>query len=320
MSSISLSADPALSSSVRQERRGGSLLILAAACLWGTTGTVQQLAPADAGPVVVGALRIAIGGALLLALAALAGRLGSLRSVGRPGWAVLVAGAACVAAYQTSYFAAVDRTGVAVGTVVTIGSGPVFAGLLAAIVGHGRPSGRWLLATAVSGSGCGLLVLSGDGGASTTIDPLGVGLALLSGLGYASYATAAAVLMRRGANDLAVMGALFGAAGVVLAPVLVLAPLGWLGTGGGVLVAVYLGVVTTTLGYLLYGRGLRSTSVPNATTITLAEPAVAAVLGVVVLGERLTPAGYGALGLLALGLVLLVSQRYEAREPRPSPV
>ncbi|WP_206051044.1 EamA family transporter [Nocardioides speluncae] len=284
-----------------------SLLILTAACLWGTTGTVQQLAPAAADPVAVGAVRIVLGGVLLAGLAAAAGRLGSLRSMGRAGWAVLAVGAVCIAIYQTSYFAATDRTGVAVGTVVTIGSGPVFAGLLAAVFGHGRPSGRWLLATAVSGSGCGLLVLSGDGGATASIDPVGVGLALLSGLGYASYATAAAALIRRGADDLAVMGALFGGAGIVLAPALALAPLGWLETGRGVLVAVYLGAVTTTLGYLLYGRGLRTTPVPVAATLTLVEPAIAAALGVIVLGERLTPVGYGALGLLALGLVLLVT-------------
>ena len=46
---------------------GGALFVLLGAMLWGTTGTSQALAPAGATPLAVGALRVAIGGAALLA-------------------------------------------------------------------------------------------------------------------------------------------------------------------------------------------------------------------------------------------------------------
>ena len=46
-----------------------AFLILLAAMLWGTTGTAQTFAPKEASPIVIGAVRIAIGGPALLLLA-----------------------------------------------------------------------------------------------------------------------------------------------------------------------------------------------------------------------------------------------------------
>ncbi len=50
-------------------------MVLIAALLWGTTGTARALAPSSATPLSVGAIRIAIGGALLVALALARGTL-----------------------------------------------------------------------------------------------------------------------------------------------------------------------------------------------------------------------------------------------------
>src|SRR5262245_50021447 len=97
------------------------LLVLFAAICFGTTGTVQALGPDGLAPTGVGAARILVGGALLVLLG------GSLRKLPR---GPLVVAAAAVATYQVSFFAAVADTGVAVGTIVAIGSGPAFAGVL----------------------------------------------------------------------------------------------------------------------------------------------------------------------------------------------
>ncbi|MFB7600973.1 DMT family transporter [Streptomyces sp. NPDC056160] len=64
---------------------------------------------------------------------------------------------------------------------------------------------------------------------------------------------------------------------------------------------------TVYLAYRLFGYGLRHTPASVATTLTLAEPAVAAVLGVTVLGERLPAVSWCGLAVLALGLVLLTA-------------
>ncbi|MEU4533583.1 EamA family transporter [Streptosporangium sp. NPDC023825] len=214
----------------------------------------------------------------------------------RPG--PLAAAAMAVAAYQLCYFAAVGRTGVAVGTVVAIGSGPVFTGLLSWLLDRAWPGRRWAGATAVAIAGC--AVLTGGGG---EVRADGVLLALLGGLLYAFYAVTAARAIGAGAPSDAVMGLMFGGAAVVMVPVLLWTGTGWLAEPRGLFTALYLGCATTALAYFLYGRGLRTTPVATAATLALAEPAVAALLGVVVLGERLTPASVAGLVLLGASLV-----------------
>jgi drug/metabolite transporter, DME family len=281
-------------------RLGGGLDIVLAAALWGTTGTVRSFVHAS--PVAVGAARLLVGGAFLFVLAVRSGGLRPLVHGGHRTRLVLLIGAVLAAVYQVAFFSSVARTGVATGTVVTIGSGPVFAGLLSWLLRMGRPSRRWLLSTLGAVAGCTALTA---GGRSAGVEPVGIALALLSGFGYASYATVASALITRGEDDRAVVGVIFGGAGTLLFPVLLAYGPGGLFTGPGATAVLYLGLVTTGVGYVLYGRGLRTTPVATATTLTLAEPAVAAVLGLAVLGERLGPVALGGLALLVLSLLVL---------------
>lgn len=215
----------------------------------------------------------------------------------------LVVGAVAVAAYQLSFFASVGRTGVAIGTVVAIGSGPVFTGLLSWLVDRNPPGRRWALATVAAIVGCAVLIIGGGAGGA---DAGGIALALLGGLLYASYAVMAAKGIARGMESGAVMGVLFGGAGVIMLPVLIATGPGWLTEPRGLLSALYLGLVTTALAYLLYGIGLRSTPVATAATLALAEPAVAALLGLLVLGEHLSGVSWGGLVLLGAALLIVV--------------
>ena len=138
----------------------GEWLVLAAAVLWGTTGTAQALAPADAAPVTVGSMRLALGGIALLAIAVLRGTL----KAGRP-WPIrtLIAAAVCIAGYQVCFFSGVAATGVAAGTLVGIGSAPVVAGALDWLVEGVRPGRRWVGATGLAILGCTLLAFSSSG-------------------------------------------------------------------------------------------------------------------------------------------------------------
>jgi len=284
------------------------LAVLLAAVCFGTTGTAQALGPDGLEPAAVGAARIAVGGLLLvLGARALAGRAprGGSGDRGVPSLAVPAA-ALGVAVYQLAFFAAVDRTGVVVGTLVAIGSGPALAGLLDRAA-RGTPlTARWAGATALAAAGVGLLALAS--GAEATVDPLGVALAVLAGAAYATYTVAAKALLDAGRAPEAVMALAFGLGALLLLPVLVLVGAGWLLTPGGAALALYLGVVPTAVAYVLFARGLRRLPAAETATLTLAEPLTAAVLGAVVLGERLGPlAGAGALlvlaGLLVLALV-----------------
>jgi len=287
--------------------------VVAAAAAWGSTGTAAHFAPAGASSASVGAARIALGGALLLAVGVRTtdGRqaMARLLAGGDRPWqarAAIVLAAAAIAGYQVSFFTAVRVTGVAVGTVVAIGSAPVLTGALTRLSGGPPLSRRWAVATAAAVAGCVVLV---TGGRAAGVRPEGVLLALAAGLCYAGYAVAAARLIARGSPETAVMGLLFGGAAVLLTPVLAGSAAGWVVTGRGLAVAGYLGVVTTALAYLLYGKGLRTLSAPVAVTIGLAEPAVAALLGLIVLGERLSGAAVAGLILIGLALVGLVGRR-----------
>ncbi|WP_188188539.1 DMT family transporter [Nonomuraea sp. SYSU D8015] len=289
--------------------KNGPLAVIAASVLWGTAGTAGLLVSADS--VALAAARLVIGGA---ALAVFAGA--GLRRAIRPG---LLLGAVAVAAYQLCFFAAVARTGVAIGTVVAIGSGPVFTGVLSWLLDGRRPSGRWAVATTAAICGCAALIVGGGAQAGGQVVS-GVLFALLGGLLYAFYVVVAARAIGEGARSEAVMGVMFAGAAVIMLPVLLLHGVGWLAEPRGLIAVLYLGLGTTTLSYFLYGRGLRTTPVATAATLALTEPAVAALLGLVVLGERLTPVSIAGLVLLALSLVAVaVPERAAAREEAAAP-
>jgi drug/metabolite transporter, DME family len=289
----------------RDQRGGGAAAVLVAAALWGSTGTAAAFAPRGVSPLSVGAARIVAGGAVLLLYAGLTGRgdrgsgLPGLILPGRRAWAGL--SAVSMASYQVTFFSAVATTGVAVGTVVAIGSAPVLAGLVSRLTGGAALTRRWMLTTGVAIAGAAVLI---TGGRAAGVHPAGVALGLLAGLSYSLYAVGAARLIRDGLPERVVMGGLFGCAGVLLLPVLLAGPLGWLLTVRGAAVSLHLGLVTTAVAYLLYARGLRTTPVPVAVTLGLAEPAVATLLAVVVLGERLS--GTAVAGLILIGLALAV--------------
>ena len=278
-------------------------LVLLSAVLFGTTGTAQALGPDGTDPLTVGAARIAIAGVALVgfALATKALRPGARWSGGN-----VAASALGVAGYQLCFFAAVDSTGVALGTIVALGSGPAFAGLLALLLRGERPTRRWAAATVLAIAGAALLVLAGA--TATAVDPAGVLLALGAGASYALYTVTGKTLLDAGHEPAGVMAVAFAGGAILLAPVLALGDASWLGEADGAALALYLGIVPTALAYVLFAKGLEKLPAASVATLTLAEPLTAATLGVAVLGERPGPvAGLGALLVLG-GLVALVER------------
>jgi drug/metabolite transporter, DME family len=287
--------------------------ILSAAVLFGTTGTAQALAGVGA-PVAVGAARIALGGALLAALALLRGE---LRGLGA-SWPTVVVCALGVAGYQLAFFVAVRETGVAVGTVVAIGAAAVLTGALEWLIEDTRPGRRWAVATGIAVAG--LALLPGGSSAGARVSTLGIGLALAAAAGYASYAVLSKRLLRAGHAPVGVMGSTFGLAGLLLLPVLAATGASWLGRPEGAALALYLAAGPTAVAYVLYARGLRRVSAGEATTIGLAEPLVAVLLGTLVLHEDLrAPVLAGGALILAALLVLTVrAPRLRPWRPLPS--
>ncbi|KOS53710.1 EamA family transporter [Rhodococcus rhodochrous] len=285
---------------------GAVALVLAASALFGTTGTAQALgsralgAPLDA--VAVGAGRIVLAGTVL---ALFAWPRGPLFPPGRRLPTLLGAGG--VVMYQLGFFTAVQTAGVAAGTMIALGSGPAFAGLLQWLVSRRHPGRVWAVSTAIAVVGLVLIVAGSGDGASGSAGSVAAGAlpALAAGLGFATYTVAGAALLARGATPAGSMGAMFGVAAVPMAAILSARWPGGLDSVAGATTVVYLALVPTVLAYLLFARGLRRLTPAAAATLTLAEPVVAAVLGVLVLGERLEPVAFAGTVVVVTALMLL---------------
>jgi len=143
------------------------------------------------------------------------------------------------------------------------------------------------------------------GGSGGQQPALGIAVGLLAGVTYALYSWGAARIMHRGLPSRPVMGAVFGAGGVLLLPVLLLTGAPIVASWSDVAAVAYLAVVPMFLGYVLFGRGLAAVAASTATSLSLLEPAVAAVIAVLVLHERLPALGWAGMGVLLASLVVL---------------
>ena len=275
--------------------------------MWGTTGTTQALAPADANSLTLGALRLVVGGIGLFLLAiwthtpATTNKLPQPLARHRSHFLPLIFGVLGVAGYQLCFFAGVARTGVAVGTIVAIGSAPVMTGILAALIFGEQITRRWLISTALAVAGCTVLVVSGG---DIGIDVPGITLSLGAGFAYAVYTLASKSLLTRYAPEV-VMALLFCGAGLLLSPILLTSNFAWVFTFSGLIVTLHLGILATTLSYAFFARGLLTVPASTAVTLSLAEPLTATLLGLLLLAEHLTVTALFGILLLFSGLFFL---------------
>jgi drug/metabolite transporter, DME family len=271
--------------------------VLAAAALFGTTGTVRALLAPDAPGAGVAAWRLLLGSAGLVAFVLWRGDGPHLRRLWRRpvSWGM----GAAVAGYQALFFMGTARTGVAIGTLISLAVAPFLAGLLGWALREGAPGWAWAASTAVAVVGVGLLV----SGSLTSGDPVGMVLAAGAGACYAVYTVVGVRLTSAGAPASAVLASSFAIGALLLLPAAVTSAW-WVSVDGAVAV-LWLGLGATTVGYLLFGVGLRDLQPGHIATLNLFEPAVATVLGVVVLGESLGPAGWVGCLLVIVALALL---------------
>lgn len=281
-------------------------MALTAAALWGTTGTAQTFAASQTSPYWIGALRLAVASVFFCVLLA-SGRVRApspqrLRPP-RPAWRWVLFGGASMAAYNLCFFAGVKTVGVAIGTALAIGSGPVWIGLLQALVTRQAPQRIWWLGTALAIGGLTLLLGSNGWGARPELR--GVLLCLGAGLSYATYALTSKQLVGVVSPTVATSW-LFGVAALLALPLAALMAGALTGSMASWLMVAYLGLVATGAAYLLFGHALRHISAASGVTLALAEPVTAFLLAVGLLGEQPTALAYVGLALVLSGLLLVV--------------
>lgn len=280
------------------KRSMAPFLILFAAMLWGTTGTAQALAPEAAHPIAIGATRLAVGGLFLLLIVFLSGNLHL------PQWPIkpTILAAFSMALYQPFFFSAVHMTGIAIGTVVAIGSAPILAGFIEWIFYKKRPNLIWWCSTLLAILGCLMLFMNKE---SVYVNPLGIIMALGAGLSFASYTIVSRDLVET-YSSLSVVAVVFTLSGILLAPFLFIFDMAWITNVRGISVSLHLGIVATGIAYLLFAKGLVHVPSSNAVTLALAEPLMAALLGVFIVGEILNITSWIGIFLLMLGIGILI--------------
>ena len=195
----------------------------------------------------------------------------------------------------------------ALGTIVTLGTAPIFTALISRLCLREHLSLRWLLATLAAIFGCVLIVVPGQ---DLGVDVLGFGLALVAAACYGVY-TVSAKRMLHDHPPLAVIATTSGIGGLLLAPI-AFGQLHELSQPRSVGAILWLGLVVTALAYLLFARSLRGVSAATVGTLGLAEPLAAVLLGVLILGERLSLVLSAGVVLLFAGLVFVATDRRRA--------
>jgi len=279
-------------------------MALSAAALWGTTGTAQTFASSQTSPYWIGALRLVIA-SLFFSVVVLVGRSSAvpIRSLPRLAWRWGILGGLCIAAYNLSFFAGVKATGVATGTAVAIGSGPVWVGLLQSLISRQAPRPFWWFGTALAIMGINLM-LSGRG-TGARFDALGLGLCLAAGLAYAGYTIVSKHLVGLTSPEIATC-LVFTVAAIVAVPIAATVSDAFTATPATWVMVSYLGLIATGISFLLFSHALCSISVTTGVTLSLAEPVTAFVLAIFVVGEQPGVLALGGLGLVMAGLLLVV--------------
>jgi len=208
----------------------------------------------------------------------------------RTHWKLLLAFGLCMAAMNYCFFKAIERIPLGVAVAIEF-SGPLTA---AALTSKKFSHLGWVALAAV-----GIVVLTPLSGAE--LDPSGVLFAMLSGVGWGFFA----VLSRQVSekvhnNDGLVIGMTIAA--LLMLPVLSSVPVDNLLDPYVLLIGFCVGLLSTAIPFTLEFEALKR--LPSATygILVSTEPAVAAVVGAILLSERV-----GARGLIAVVCVVVAA-------------
>lgn len=291
----------------------GALLIALAAALWATTSIAAKFLfnSSSLQPLTLGLIRLSIAFPCFFVLMMWERRRLPAASRVRLTGKVLLALAALgvfQAAYQGTYLVAVELTGAGIATLIALCVSPVLVALLAAPLLGERPGlVTWLaLAVAIGGT---VLLVAGDIETAGQFRVEGIVVALMAALVYAGF-TLTSRHAAAGAPVFTTAFVCFFTGALVLLPIVAL--------GGGFddlaslepwqwLLAVYIGLVPTCLGYLCFFAGMKTTPATTSSIIVTLEPLFVAAMAWALLGEALGAAGIA--GAVILTLAVIVASR-----------
>jgi len=276
-----------------------ALGVVAASVLFGTSGTARSFAPDSATSLSVAGVRLMIGAVPLLLVGYLK------EKTNRPSLrAEAVAAGGAMMLFQVCFFSAMENSGVAVGTMLTIGSGPIIAAGIDAATGR-RPTSRVVGALTVALIGLAMLVLGSPPEGDTSFSIVGVFFGIGAGASYAVYTHLCKRLLDRGWSGTWTMAWTFTVSALCSVVLVIPSSLEWLATPSGWFTITYLGLATISIAYLLYAHSLSRLTGSMVVTLTLVEPVTATTLGALVLNENIRPISWIGAAIVLAALVFV---------------
>jgi drug/metabolite transporter (DMT)-like permease len=276
-------------------RRGWALFV-AMGVIWGIPYLLIKVADGGVSVPVLVFTRVALGALLLLPVALHRGELGALRG----HWPWLVAFAAFEIVGPFALLSSAEKHLASSTTGLLVAAVPIFGAVLAQLTGgqDRLTPVRW--AGLIIGFG-GVAVLAGPDAASG--DALSVFEVLLTALGYA-IGPLIANRKLAGVPPAAVNTVCLGMTALVYAVPAALTLPHTVPSAKVIASLSALGAICTATAFIVFFALIAEVGPARATVITYVNPAVAVALGVIVLGEQLTPAIGGAFVLILGGSVL----------------
>ncbi|EPX6949328.1 DMT family transporter [Vibrio alginolyticus] len=283
----------------------GTLSILFASTLWGTTGTAASLAP-DVSALAIGAFSMGIGGFMQACLSAKSLKRDFRKVVHKKK--TLLISIIALATYPLAFYSSMRFAGVAIGTVISISTAPFFSALLECLFSRNQTiTKRWMMSFAIGVIGITLLLAS-ESSANSLFDQdmkhWSVLLGLLAGLTYAIYSWGVKTMIDHGIESQTAMGSVFGIGGVLLLPTLFITGDNLFASSTNTAVMLYMALIPMGLGYVAFGFGLRFVTASGASILTLFEPVIAAALAVAIVGEEISFIGWVGITLTLVCLFL----------------
>ena len=286
----------------------GAVLIFIAGCLWGSIGLfIRLMSDTGASAATISFLRMAFAFVILLVVTLIRSGISAFRVSKRILFFSAMLGLVCHGVYNVFYSWAVVRIGVTVSATL-LNVAPVFTAIFSAIFFHERITSHKRVALIINVIGCVLAATGGQFTASSLSIP-GILFGVASGLCYAltpifgklagedcdpfvvsTYSYLFAALF------LAVFTRSWETRFTLTRPTL------WLG--------FLYALIPTAIGYLFYYQGVQqireSSKVP---VIASMETVTAAILGVLVLGEKLTVPHYLGIVIVMASIVLMQQRK-----------
>lgn len=279
-------------------------LALAGATLgFGSLAVAAKVALTALEPLALAAARATLGGALLFALH----RLARPERVPRADWPRL-AGLALlgVVVNQLLFLVGVSLTG-AIAATVLVATIPVFTLLVAAGLGVERLTRRKTAGAATAVAGI-VVLLGAEALSGLTASLLGDVLVVLNALSYSFYLVLARpTLARYSSTTVAAWTFLFGALAIDLLAAPAVLRTDWLALPtDAVLALAWIVLAGTLAAYALSNWALKRADASTVAAFVPLQPLVAALLGVALLGEAVTPRLLAGGALVLAGVVLVV--------------